>query len=138
MKDSIVLPFLCYLLLHGRILFMFIVLFSILNISQSSYLRQSIVSFSSSKNRLSSLSKLFHENSLPPSFFPDDYFNYISDKIISIRSLNNNNNNNLPTFTKLETDSLSSFSCLSISDLTEIINSVIHYLPFRYTAYKSF
>ena len=96
---------------------------TLLYTKHSSYLRQSIVSFSSSKNRWSSLSKLLHKNSSPPSFSPDDYLNYISDKINSIRSLNNNNNN-LPTFTKLATDSLSSFSCLSISDLTEIINSM--------------
>ena len=88
----------------------------------SSYLRQSIISLSNSKNRWSSLSKLLNKNSPPPSFSPDDYLSYITTKIKNIRDTSSNNSS--PIFTKFSTEFLSSFSPITLSHLTKIINSM--------------
>ena len=103
-----------YLISHRTLLFN----------KHSSYLRQSIISFSfsNSKNRWSFLSKLLHKNSPPPSFSPDEYLNFITDKIYNIRS--SSKSNTTPSFTKFSPECLSSFTPITLSHLTKLINSM--------------
>ena len=99
-----------YLISHRTLLFN----------KHSSYLRQSIISFSNSKNRWSFLSKLLHKNSPPPFFSPDEYLNFITDKIFNIHS--SSKSNTTPSFTKFSPDPecLSSFTPITLSHLTKL------------------
>ena len=89
----------------------------------SSFLRKSIISSSTSKNRWSSLSKLLTKTSPPPSFSPQDYLNFLTTKINNIRSSSINSNQS-SIFTKFSTESFSSFSPITLDYLTKIINSM--------------
>ena len=87
----------------------------------SSFLRKSIVLASSSRNRWSSLSKLLNKKSPPPSFSPDDYHNFLTTKIESIRS---SNNSKTPIFSKFSTETFTFFSPITLDYLTKLINSM--------------
>ena len=88
----------------------------------SSYLRTSIISASNSKHRWASLSKLLHKNTPPPPFSAQEYHDYISDKVTSIRASNSNSPH--PTFSNSFSETSFVLSPVSLLELTNIINSM--------------
>ena len=95
---------------------------SLLFSKHSSYLRKSIISASTSKHRWASLSKLLHKNTPPPPFSAQQYHDYISDKVNSIRL--SNSDSSTPTFSPLSPENAFVFSPVSLPELTKIIDSM--------------
>jgi len=100
----------------------------------SNYLRKSITLASSSKHRWSELSKLLNKNLPPPSSFSaQEFHDYITHKVQLIRSdfnitsSNDSQSNNIINTSNLDNilaNQFVSFSPITLSDLTSIINSM--------------